>query len=103
MKRWPRRGKVNSEEVLAKPSVLVMSSGGDEPVTDGGEEGHSIFVRYLMDALRNANNWQIGNSLFEQVQREVRQNFPQTPQYRGAKSVGHQAGATTFFEFRELE
>lgn len=96
-------GKVNPDEVLAKRSVVVMSSGSDEPVANGGRQGHSIFAWYLMEALRNVDNWQPGTSLFEQVQREVWQSFPQTPQYGGAKSAGHQAGGDYLFEFRQLE
>jgi hypothetical protein len=96
-------GKLNPDEVLAKRSVVVMSSGGDEPVADGGREGHSIFAWHLMEALRNVDNWEPGSNLFQEVQREVRKAFPQTPQYGGAKSAGHQAGGDYLFEFRELE
>ena len=95
--------KIDPDEVLAKRSVVVMSAGGNEPVADGGRQGHSIFAWYLMEALRKVDNWQPGTSLFQQVQREVRQSFPQTPQYGGAKSAGHQAGGDYLFEFRELE
>jgi len=41
---------------LARKAALrsrqVISSGGVEPVTDGGAEGHSLFAYYLIDALR---------------------------------------------------
>ncbi|CAD7842664.1 MAG: hypothetical protein [Olavius algarvensis Delta 4 endosymbiont] len=43
-------------EKLAEKSALrsrqVISSGGVEPVADGGAEGHSLFAFYLIDALR---------------------------------------------------
>ncbi len=48
-----------------------------------------------MEALRNVDNLEPGTALFQQVQREVRKTFPQTPQYGGAKSAGHQAGVIT--------
>jgi filamentous hemagglutinin family protein len=91
------------DEVLAKRSVIVMSSGGDEPVADEGKGGHSIFAWDLMQALRNVDNWQPGTSIFEQVKREVMKSFPQTPQYGTVKSAGHEAGGDYLFEFRQLE
>ena len=36
------------EEILRKRSVLVFSSGGDEPVSDEGKDGHSIFAWSLI-------------------------------------------------------
>jgi filamentous hemagglutinin family protein len=96
-------GKLNPDEVLAKRSVVVMSSGGDEPVADSGRENHSIFAWYLMEALRNVDNWEPGTNLFQQVQREVRKAFPQTPQYGGVQSAGNEKGADHLFEFRQLE
>lgn len=94
---------ITADEVLAKRSVVVMSSGGDEPVADEGKGGHSIFAWDLMQALRNVNNWQPGTSIFEQVKREVMKSFPQTPQYGAVRSAGHEAGGDYLFEFRELE
>ena len=44
------------EKLVAKASLRsrqVISSGGVEPVADGGAEGHSLFAFYLIDALRN--------------------------------------------------
>ena len=44
---------------LAKKAALrsrqVISSGGIEPVADGGAEGHSLFAYYFIDALRKNN------------------------------------------------
>ena len=94
---------IKPDEVLAKRSVIVMSSGGDEPVADEGKEGHSIFAWDLMQALRNVDNWQPGTTIFEQVKREVMKSFPQTPQYGAVKSAGHEAGGEYLFEFRQLE
>lgn len=90
-------------EILTKRSVVVMSSGGDEPVADEGKDGHSIFAWYLIQTLRDINNWKPGTSIFEQVQREVSNSFPQTPQYGAAISAGHQKGGDYLFEFRKLE
>lgn len=94
---------VKPAEILTKRSVVVMSSGGDEPVADEGREGHSIFAWYLMQAIRNVDNWKVGANIFEQIQRDVMNSFPQTPQYGAAVSAGHQEGGDYLFEFRQLE
>jgi len=39
-------------KAAAKRSRQVISSGGLEPVADGGAEGHSLFAFYLLTALR---------------------------------------------------
>jgi len=45
------------ESRLAKAASLrsrqVITSGGLEPVSDGGRDGHSLFAYYLIEALRN--------------------------------------------------
>lgn len=94
---------VKPAEILTKRSVVVMSSGGDEPVADEGREGHSIFAWYLMQVIRNVDNWKAGSNIFEQIQRDVMNSFPQTPQYGAAVSAGHQEGGDYLFEFRQLE
>ncbi len=90
-------------DILTKRSVVVMASGGDEPVADEGKNGHSIFAWYLMEMLRNVDSWKIGTTVFEQIQTDVMKSFPQTPQYGAAISAGHQVGGDYLFEFRQLE
>ncbi len=94
---------IKPDDILGKRSVVVMSSGGDEPVADEGRGGHSIFAWFLMQALQNVDNWKVGTNIFEQVQHDVSKSFPQTPQYGAATSAGHQKGGDYLFEFRQLE
>ncbi len=91
------------DDILGKRSVVVMASGGDEPVADEGRGGHSIFAWFLMQALQNVDNWKIGTNIFEQIQNDVKKSFPQIPQYGAAVSAGHQEGGDYLFEFRQLE
>ncbi|MBK9663409.1 MAG: caspase family protein [Nitrosomonas sp.] len=91
------------DDILGKRSVVVMASGGDEPVADEGRGGHSIFAWFLMQALQNVENWKIGTNIFEQIQSDVKKSFPQVPQYGAAVSAGHQEGGDYLFEFRQLE
>ena len=91
---------VTPEGVLAKRSVVVISSGGDEPVADEGKAGHSIFAWNLMEAMRSVSNWKPGSSVFNDVQAGVRKEFPQTPKYGSVTAAGHQAGGDYLFELR---
>ena len=96
--------EVKPDEVLTKRSVVVMSSGGDEPVVDaGGKGGHSIFASELMETIQDVDKWQAGNDVFTMVQKAVHKKFPQQPQYGAAISAGHQAGGDYLFEYRQLE
>jgi len=40
-------------QAASKRSRQVITSGGVEPVADGGRDGHSLFAYYLISALRN--------------------------------------------------
>ncbi|MCA1855615.1 YDG domain-containing protein [Massilia oculi] len=91
---------VNADDVLSKRSVVVLSSGGDEPVPDEGRGNHSIFAWNLMQVVGSVANWKPGSTVFEGVQEAVRKEFPQTPQYGTLTAAGHQAGGDYLFEFR---
>jgi filamentous hemagglutinin family protein len=90
-------------DVLNRRSVVVMSSGSEEPVADGGKDGHSIFAWSLMETLRSVDKWQSGASIFEMVKRDVTRESPQTPQYGAILSAGHEAGGEYFYEFRQYD
>jgi filamentous hemagglutinin family protein len=102
-KLTPGGSAARPDEILTHRSVVVMSSGGDEPVADEGKEGHSVFAWNLMQVLKNVSTWQQGTTVFEEVQTRVSKEFPQTPQYGAALSAGHQAGGDYLFEFRQLQ
>jgi filamentous hemagglutinin family protein len=89
-----------AEEILTRRSVVVLSSGGDEPVADEGKDGHSIFAWNLMRSMETVQNWRPGSTVFEEVQRQVKKEFPQTPRYGSVTSAGHQAGGDYLFEQR---
>jgi hypothetical protein len=91
---------VSVADVLAKRSVVVLSSGGDEPVADEGKEGHSIFAWNLMQVVGSVTDWKPGSTIFTNVQAAVKKEFPQTPQYGSLTAAGHQAGGEYLFELR---
>jgi filamentous hemagglutinin family protein len=95
-------GAVDPAQVLSHKSVVVMSSGGNEPVADAGKEGHSPFAWNLMNNLRQLSAWQPGGNVFERVRFAVAKELPQRPQYGAFGAGGHQGG-DYLFEQRKLE
>lgn len=82
--------------MAAKRARMVMSSGGLEPVLDGGRGSHSVFAGAFLDALR-ANRGVIDTtSLFSQIRREVMLNADQTPQLADIRKAGHEGGDFLF-------
>ncbi len=88
--------------LLGKRAVVVMSSGGNEPVFDSGLNGHSPFAWNLMQSLAQVGSWKAGSSVFEQVRFAVARKLPQRPQYGASSGGGHEAGADYLFEQRQL-
>ncbi|MBF0382322.1 MAG: DUF4347 domain-containing protein [Magnetococcales bacterium] len=86
-----------NQENQEQRSVVTMSSGGEEPVADGGSEGHSIFAFNLIKALKNNDGFVSGSELFVEVRDGVTKTFPQTPQYGAVMSAGHEEGGDFFF------
>jgi filamentous hemagglutinin family protein len=91
---------VKADDVLAKRSVVVLSSGGDEPVADEGKDGHSVFAWNFMQVMGSVKSWTPGSTIFSDVQAAVRKEFPQTPEYGALTAAGHQAGGDYLFESR---
>ena len=96
-------GALDPKAVLDRKSVVVMSSGGNEPVFDDGKNGHSPFAWNLMNTLGQVNNWQPGGNVFERVRFAVARTLPQRPQYSASRAAGHQPGGEYLFEQRQLE
>ena len=96
-------GQIDPQAVLSRKSVVVMSSGGNEPVFDEGKNGHSPFAWNLMNTLKQVSSWQAGGNVFERVRFAVAKELPQRPQYGSSSAAGHQAGGDYLFEQRQLE
>lgn len=94
---------VDPVAVLTRKSVVVMTSGGNEPVFDEGKQGHSPFAWNLMANLRQVPNWRPGGQIFERVRFAVARELPQRPQYGVSSVAGHQPGGDYLFELRQLD
>ncbi|MBF0179656.1 MAG: DUF4347 domain-containing protein [Magnetococcales bacterium] len=93
----PESEGLTREQILARRSVMMMSSGGEEPVMDGGGNGHSVFAARLLQRLRELPPGGSGFELFRQVRQEVVKLSPQTPQYGAMLSAGHEPGGDYLF------
>lgn len=96
----PARAPVEQTEwlrrMVAKKARVVMSSGGVEPVVDGGGDGHSVFARAFLTALQENEAVLEGQGLFERIKRPVILNSPQTPEYADIRQAGHDGGDFLF-------
>ncbi|MEW6163666.1 MAG: caspase family protein [Pseudomonadota bacterium] len=86
------------EEILQRRSVVVLSSGGDEPVSDEGKDGHSIFAWNLIRTLESTGDLTPGVRVWKTVHGDVMKDFPQEPQYGAVVSAGHVAGGDFLFQ-----
>lgn len=79
------------------PSRTVLTSGGAEPVLDGGAGANSVFARALIDALSNNQGVLEGSALYDQVFDPVRRGaarfkVEQSPRYSALADAGHLNG-----------
>lgn len=77
---------------------ILMASGGNEPVADGGGGGHSVFARAFLDGLRGMDEQVFtAEELFHQhIKERVAGKADQTPGYYTLHSSGHEAGDFVF-------
>ncbi len=94
------RVQLNKEELRDRRSVVILSSGGEEPVQDTGGAGHSVFAGQLMAVLETMETDGLGAELYERVKARIAELAPQVPQYGGVVSAGHELGADHLLELR---
>jgi uncharacterized caspase-like protein len=87
---------VELRRMSQKRARKAMTSGGLEPVIDGGGDGHSVFTRAFLDALRENDQVLDGYQLFHELRRRVVVNADQTPQYSDIRLAGDEGGDYLF-------
>jgi len=82
----------------SRRSRMIITSGGLEPVLDGGNpfSRHSVFADALLDVLRDNPAVIEAGRLFVQVRDSVALASEQTPQYAPMRSAGHAGGDFLF-------
>lgn len=96
---WPvDQNQLASVQSLAgKRSRVVISSGSNEPVSDAGRDGMSVFAYYLRLGLEQAKDpFVLPDTLFPDLRQRVSQNSPQTPQQGVFHGAFHEGGALVF-------
>ena len=94
-------GELNADEVLRRRSVLVLTSGAEEPVSDEGKEGHSIFAWNLIRTLQATDGLAPGTRVWNTVKTGVMREYPQQPQYGAVVTAGHAEGGDFLFQPKE--
>jgi len=85
------------EEVERRASRQAISSGGLEPVMDGGRDGHSVFTYYLLKTLKENNAANLdADQLYDDIKIPVANNSDQTPVFSAVKNTGDEGGQFVF-------
>ncbi len=92
------RVELSRDQIRDRRSVVILSSGGEEPVQDAGGDGHSVFTRQLLTVLEDMRTDAVGSELYEQIKSRVAELAPQVPQYGGVISAGHELGGDHLLE-----
>ena len=82
--------------VAQKRSRTALTSGGLEPVLDGGGGNHSVFSKAFLTTLQENRGILDGQQLSTQIKRLVVVNSPQTPEYSDIRYAGHDGGDFLF-------
>ncbi len=84
------------QRLASKRGRHVLSSGGLEPVYDGGGDGHSVFARAILSILRENGQMLDGLTLSIQVREQVMIAAAQTPEYGAIRLTDHEGGDFIF-------
>ncbi len=89
------------QEVYNRSSRQAITSGGIEPVMDGGRDGHSVFTYYFLRALKqNSDPYYDAGQVFERLKIPVANNSEQTPILQAIKNTGDEGGQFIFVRKR---
>lgn len=79
------------------PSRKALTSGGVEPVMDGGRDGHSIFTYYFLKALEtNDQKYYDASRVYERLKFGVINNSDQSPVFAPVDDAGDEGGQFIF-------
>jgi hypothetical protein len=86
------------ENMFRRPSRVLLSSGGTEPVADGGGDGHSVFARALLTGLSEEEDPVFtAEELYQRhIKARVVGQSSQSPQYQPLPKSGHEGGDFVF-------
>ena len=82
--------------MLERRARTVVTSGGLEPVLDGGAGANSVFARALLGVLQDNRRTAEMQFLFQDLKRRVVLAARQTPEYGDVRFAGHELGDFVF-------
>ena len=94
--RGTRMNYIN--KIMSKSGRMLIASGGNEPVSDSGGRGHSVFEQAFVDGLLNAEGTMFtAEELFvKHIKEPVAGKAEQTPEFRIIQNSGHDGGDFVF-------
>lgn len=87
------------KKIVGRRARMVMTSGGNEPVADGGSNGHSVFANALINTLAENQGLIETTRLFDLVRRRVLDSAmsDQVPLLSTIRDAEHDGGEFFFF------
>ena len=76
---------------------LALTSGGVEPVLDGGGGKHSVFAKYFIKALKDNQGIQYSRKIYEELRKNIIINADQDPKYAHIPNTGSESPANFIF------
>jgi hypothetical protein len=85
------------KKLSERPSRELFSSGGNEPVADGGAGNHSVFANAFLKALETMepDNFAV-EEIFDGVRESVGGTSGQLPEFGPLRNSGHEGGSFVF-------
>ena len=91
-----RKGPSHVERLASRRTRLALTSGGNEPVVDGGGGGHSVFANAFLRSLRENDEILDATTLHAQIREPIMRDSDQTPQFGPIRSARHEDGDFLF-------
>jgi hypothetical protein len=84
-------------KIASRKSRKALTSGGEEPVMDGGKDDHSVFAYYFLRALKNIKGGYFdAGQVFNELRIPVTNNSEQVPEFAPIKNTGDEGGQFIF-------
>ena len=94
--RIERRESDHLERLASRRTRLALTSGGNEPVIDGGGGGHSVFANALLRSLRENESILDATTLHARIREPIMRDSSQTPQFGPIRTARHEDGDFLF-------
>jgi hypothetical protein len=84
-------------KIATRKSRKALTSGGEEPVMDGGKDDHSVFAYYFLKALTGIRGAYFdAGQVFNELRIPVTNNSDQVPEFAPIKNTGDEGGQFIF-------